>query len=130
MQLKKIFIRYYSIYIKDVFSDEDSCLYMTDQLQDSLEEILEDTANEKHLDHLYKIWLRLDESGDFGTFKAFAAGNFAGAMIFLYSSYEGKKISYLDEREIKDLTHRILGYYHDLKPMINEYVDRREKPVL
>ena len=102
---------------------------MTDELQDSLEEILEDTANEKHLDHLYRIWLRLDENGDFGTFKAFAAGNFAGAMIFLYSSYEGKKISNLDKREIKDLTHRILGYYYDLKPMINDYVTKREYTV-
>jgi hypothetical protein len=99
---------------------------MSNELQDSLEEILEDTVNEKHLDHLYSIWLRLDESGDFGTFKAFAAGNFAGAMIFLYSSYEGKKISDLDEKEIKVLTHRILGYYHDLKPLINSYVEKRE----
>ncbi len=99
---------------------------MNNELQDSIDEILEDTVNKNHLDHLYRIWLRLEESGDFGTFKAFAAGNFAGAMIFLYSSYEGKKISELDEKEIRVLTHRILGYYYDLKPLINSYIEKLE----
>jgi hypothetical protein len=98
---------------------------MDDEIQDFIHDITKDMVSDTFLDQIKKTWNKLVSKADKNFFEAFIAGNLSGALLFFYSSFEGKKVSNLSEEEMKDLNQWIINYYAGIRPKIIQYIEKQ-----
>jgi hypothetical protein len=99
---------------------------MSKELQDFIYEVSQDIVHDAFLDKLEENWCQLKEIGDNRLFEAFIAGNLSGALLFFYSSFEGKQILNLSEKEMKDLNQKLINNYVGIRSKIEKHIQKHE----
>jgi hypothetical protein len=99
---------------------------MRDELQNFIYEVSQDIVDESFLDKLQETWYQLKDIGNNRLFEAFIAGNLSGALLFFYSSFEGKKIPNLNEKEMKNINQKLVNNYIGIRSKIEKYVQKHE----
>jgi len=93
-------------------------------LDDAVKEILDQTLMDDYLEKLWQGWVKLQKEYD-TPFKLFYLGNLHGSLAFLYSSYNSKRISELEESDIEILVDKVVGQLNKKGAVIDRFEEKK-----
>ncbi|TRO51201.1 hypothetical protein E2P71_09430 [Candidatus Bathyarchaeota archaeon] len=93
-------------------------------LDDAVKEILDQTLMDDYLEKLWQGWVKLQKEYD-TPFKLFYLGNLHGSLAFLYSSYNSKRISELEEGDIEILVDKVVGQLNKKGAVIDRFEEKK-----
>ncbi|TRO52172.1 hypothetical protein E2P71_08070 [Candidatus Bathyarchaeota archaeon] len=93
-------------------------------LDDAVKEILDQTLMDDYLEKLWQGWVKLQKEYD-TPFKLFYLGNLHGSLAFLYSSYNSKRISELEEEDIEILVDKVVCQLNKKGAIIDRFEEKK-----
>lgn len=100
-------------------------MYIDLELREIIDDVLNDSVEEKCLRAQYQTWLEIKERNHLNSFKDFVIEDLNGSLRVAYATYNGMKGSDLNDEERSHLNDLLIRKIYRLEPTIEKFIDNK-----